>query len=185
MAEELKNKKVAILMTDGFEQSEFEKPYEALKEAGATVEIISLKGAKVIGWKTKNWGDEVNVDKTIEEVNAEDYDALMLPGGIINSDKLRMNIDAVNYVANFLELGKPVAAICHAPWILIETGMIDGRKMTSYPSLKTDLVNAGVNWVDEEVVVDNGLLTSRNPDDLPAFCRKMIEEIAEGIHEEE
>jgi len=182
MADELKNKKVAVLMTDGFEQSEFEKPYEALKEAGATVEIISLKDAKVIGWKRRNWGDEVNVDKTIEEVNAEDYDALVLPGGVMNADKLRMNINAVNYVANFLELNKPVAAICHAPWILIETGMIDGRKMTSYPSLKADLVNAGVNWVDEEVVVDNGLVTSRNPNDLPAFCKKMIEEILEGVH---
>lgn len=184
MTEDLKNKKVAMLMTNGFEQSEFEKPYDALINAGATVDIVSLKKEKIKGWNNKNWGDEVEVDRTVEEVDAEEYDALVLPGGVMNPDQLRLNIHAVNFIANFLELNKPVAAICHAPWTLIETGMIDGRKMTSYPSLKTDLVNAGVNWVDEEVVVDNRLVTSRKPDDLPAFCKKMIKEIAEGVHED-
>lgn len=184
MPEELKNKKVAILMANGFEQSEFEKPYDALINAGATVEIVSLKKENIKGWKNKNWGEEVAVDKTVEEVDAEDYDAVVLPGGVMNPDQLRTNVHAVNFIANFLELNKPVAAICHAPWTLIETGMIDGRKMTSYHSIRTDLINAGVNWVDEEVVVDNGLVTSRKPDDLPAFCKRMIEEIAEGVHED-
>jgi protease I len=183
MSDELKNKKVAVMMTDGFEQSEFEKPYKALKDAGATVEIISLKSGKVKGWNAKNWGDEVEVDKTVDEVDAVDYDALVLPGGVMNPDQLRMNIDAVNFAASFLEDSKPVAAICHGPWTLVETGMIKGKTMTSWPSLKTDLKNAGVKWVDQEVVVDNGLVTSRKPDDLAAFCKKMIEEIKEGLHE--
>jgi len=182
MSQSLKNKKVAILMTNGFEQSEFEMPYHALKEAGATVEIISLESGKVKGWKDKGWGEEINVDKTVDEVNAEDYDGLVLPGGVMNPDKLRTNLDAVNFAANFLELNKPVAAICHGPWTLIETGMIKGKTMTSWPSLKTDLKNAGVNWVDKEVVVDHGLVTSRKPSDLDAFCKKMVEEIAEGVH---
>ena len=176
------NKAVAILVTDGFEESEFTKPYEALKGAGAEVEVISLKGGKIKGWHNGNWGKQINVDQIIEQVTAEDYDALVLPGGVMNSDKLRMNKDVVRFVTHFFDSGKPIAAICHAPWTLIETGKLSERTLTSYPSLKTDLVNAGANWVDEEVVVDNGLVTSRKPDDLPAFCDKMIEEIAEGIH---
>jgi protease I len=180
--EKLNGKKVAMLATDGFEQSEFEKPLEALKQAGANVDIVSLKSGKIKGWKEKNWGDEFEVDKTVDSVNAIDYDALVLPGGVMNPDKLRMNKDAVSFVSGFMKASKPVAAICHGPWTLIETGQLDGRRMTSYPSIKTDLINAGVNWEDSEVVVDKGLVTSRNPDDLPAFCRKMVEEIAEGVH---
>lgn len=184
MEQNLKNKKVAILVADGFEESEFTRPLEALKNAGAEVEIISLRKGKVKGWSKKEWGKEYTVDKSIEEVNSHDYDAIVLPGGVMNPDQLRMSRKAVNFVSGFFDEGKPIAAICHGPWTLIETGEVHGRKMTSYPSLKTDLINAGADWVDEEVVVDNGLITSRNPNDLPAFCSKMIEEIAEGIHEE-
>jgi protease I len=182
MEKKLKTKKVAIVMTDGFEESEFNKPYEALKNAGADVDIISVKAGKIKGWNHGSWGKEVLADETIDNVLADDYDALVLPGGVMNPDKLRMNKDVIKFVTAFIETGKPVAAICHGPWTLIETGKISGRTLTSYPSLKTDLINAGANWVDEEVVVDNGLVTSRKPDDLPAFCDKMIEEIAEGIH---
>lgn len=180
--QKLSAKKVAVLAANGFEQSEFEEPVKALKEAGAEVTIVSLKSGKIKGWKDKNWGDEFDVDKTVDEVDAKDYDALVLPGGVMNPDQLRQNTDAVAFVGGFFENNKPIAAICHGPWTLIETGELDGRKMTSYPSIKTDLINAGVQWVDEEVVVDNGLVTSRNPNDLPAFCKKMVEEIAEGIH---
>lgn len=184
MEQALKNKKVAMLVTDGFEESEFVQPLESLKQAGAEVEVVSLKGGMVKSWSGKNWGKEYSVDRTAEEANAHDYDALVLPGGVMNPDKLRMNQDAVNFVTGFFDDGKPIAAICHGPWTLIETGELKGRTVTSYPSLKTDLINAGANWVDEEVVVDNGLVTSRNPNDLPAFCKKMIEEIMEGAHEE-
>ncbi len=179
---DLNNKKVAVLVTDGFEQSELEQPVDALKEAGAQVDIISLKSGAVKGWNEKNWGKEITVDKTVDEVGAQDYDALVLPGGVMSPDKLRMNEQAVAFVGGFFENNKPVAAICHGPWTLIETGELKGRTVTSYPSLKTDLINAGANWVDKEVVVDNGLVTSRNPGDLPAFCRKMLEEIKEGMH---
>jgi protease I len=182
MGQNINRKKVAVLVTHGFEESEFLKPVEALKNAGATVEIISLKAGKVKAWSNKNWSNEYDVDKTVDEVDAKDYDALVLPGGVMNPDKLRINSDAVNFVAGFFDDGKPIAAICHGPWTLIETGELKGRKVTSYPSLKTDLINAGAEWTDEEVVVDNGLVTSRTPDDLPAFCAKMIEEIAEGVH---
>ncbi|MEO8150912.1 MAG: type 1 glutamine amidotransferase domain-containing protein [Bacteroidia bacterium] len=184
MKNDLSNKKVAVLVTDGFEESEFVKPIDALKEYHANVEVVSLKGGKVKAWSGGNWSREYDVDKTIEAADSKDYDALVLPGGVMNSDKLRMNRDAVNFVAGFFDDGKPVAAICHAPWILIETGELQDRELTSYPSLRTDLLNAGANWVDAEVVVDNGLVTSRKPDDLPAFCAKMIEEIAEGVHAE-
>ena len=176
------NKMIAILITDGFEESEFTKPYEALKKAGADVEIISINGGKVKAWNHGKWGKQVPVDETIDKVSAEDYDALVLPGGVMNPDKLRMNKTVVKFVTDFFDAGKPIAAICHGPWTLIETGKLSERTLTSYPSLKTDLINAGANWVDEEVVVDNGLITSRNPDDLPVFCDKLIEEIAEGIH---
>lgn len=179
----LKGKKVAILATDGFEQSELQTPLRELKKAGATVDIVSLKKGKIKGWKDNNWGEEIEVDKVLDEVKSDDYDALVLPGGAMNPDTLRANEDAVNFAADFLEEGKPLAAICHGPWTLIESGLLHGRKMTSYKSIRTDMINAGVSWVDEEVVVDNGLVTSRSPRDLPAFCKKMIEEIKEGVHE--
>lgn len=176
------NKKIAVLVANGFEQSEFEQPVAALKKENMTVEVISLQSGKVKGWKEKNWGDEFTVDKTIDVVRAADYDALVLPGGVMNPDTLRTNRDVVAFVTDFFEQEKPIAAICHGPWTLIETGKLNGRKVTSYHSIKTDLKNAGANWTDEEVVVDNGLVTSRSPKDLPAFCKKMIEEIKEGVH---
>ena len=178
----LSNKKVAILTEEGFEQVELTSPLEALKNAGAQVDVISPKSGKIKAWNHTDWGIEIDVDKELSTVSPDDYDALVLPGGVMNPDKLRQNKEAVAFVSAFLDEGKPVAAICHGPQVLIETGMISGRNMTSYPSLQTDLKNAGVNWTDEEVVVDNGLVTSRNPDDLPAFNKKMIEEIAEGVH---
>ena len=180
----LSNKKVAILTEEGFEQVELTSPKEALEAAGATVHIISPKSGKIKAWDSTNWGIEINVDKVLSDVSPDDYDALVLPGGVMNPDKLRQNKDAVAFASAFLDEGKPVAAICHGPQTLIETGMLSGRKMTSFPSLQTDLKNAGVNWVDEEVVVDNGLVTSRTPADLDAFNRKAIEEIAEGVHNE-
>lgn len=178
----LKDKKVAILSTNGFEESELTSPRNALQEAGATVHIISPQSGTIKGWKDGNWSDEVTVDYTLREVQPSGYDALVLPGGVMNPDKLRMDKDAVTFVSHFFEHGKPVAAICHGPQTLIETGMLKGREMTSFPSLKTDLENAGATWTDQEVVVDRGLVTSRTPEDLPAFNRKMIEEIREGIH---
>lgn len=184
MEQKLADKKVAVLATHGFEESEFTEPVKALKEAGATVDVVSLEAGKIKAWAEKNWGKEYTVDKIIEDVSADDYDALVLPGGVINPDQLRVNEDAVNFVTGFLQAHKPVAAICHGPWTLIETGLMEGREVTSYPSIRTDLINAGANWVDREVVVDNGLVTSRSPKDLPTFCKKMIEEIAEGVHQE-
>ncbi|MFD0752051.1 type 1 glutamine amidotransferase domain-containing protein [Mucilaginibacter calamicampi] len=178
----LSNKRVAILTEEGFEQVELTSPLEALKEAGAQVDVISPKSGIIKAWNHTDWGIEIAVDKELNTVSPDDYDALVLPGGVMNPDKLRMNKEAVSFVSAFLDEGKPVAAICHGPQVLIETGMISGRNMTSFPSLQTDLKNAGANWTDEEVVVDNGLVTSRKPDDLPAFNKKMIEEIAEGVH---
>lgn len=178
----LTNKNVAVLATNGFEQSELEQPVEALKKAGANVHIISLENGSIKGWTKGNWGNEVPVDKRVDQANAGDYNALVLPGGVMNPDMLRANQDAVAFVTKFMDDKKPVAAICHGPWTLIETGKLKGRKVTSYASIRTDLQNAGANWVDEEVVVDDGLVTSRQPKDLPAFCNKMIEEIAEGKH---
>lgn len=182
MEKKLEGKKVAILATNGFEQSELEQPLKALKEAGAKVDIVSPEKGKIKSWKNKNWGEEINVDVTLDAANADDYDALVLPGGVLNPDQLRTNEKAVHFVDGFLEIGKPIAAICHGPWTLIETGRLKGRKMTSFKSLRTDLVNAGANWVDEKVVVDEGLVTSRGPKDLDAFCKKIIEEIREGVH---
>ena len=179
----LSNYKVAILTEEGFEQVELTGPKAALEKAGATVHIISPKSGKIKAWDKTDWGITIDVDKKLSNVSPGEYDALMLPGGVLNPDKLRQNAEAVAFVATFLEDGKPVAAICHGPQMLIETDMIYGRKLTSYPSLQTDLKNAGAEWVDEEVVVDNGLVTSRRPSDLEAFNKKMIEEIAEGIHE--
>ena len=183
MAQDLSGKKVAILVTDGFEQVELTEPKQALERAGATTHIVSPKPDDVRGWKFTDWGDSFRVDVPLEKADAGGYDALVLPGGRINPDKLRMDERAVAFARSFFEAGKPVGAICHGPWTLIETGVVRGRTMTSYPSLKTDLRNAGADWVDREVVVDQGLVTSRNPDDLPAFCAKLIEEIAEGRHE--
>ena len=180
----LNGKKIAILTEEGFEQVELTSPQKALKEAGATVHVISPKGGKIKAWNETDWGIEIDVDKVLSDVSPDDYDALVLPGGVLNPDKLRQNKEAVAFVSAFLDEGKPVAAICHGPQMLIETGMINGRKLTSYPSLQTDLKNAGANWVDEEVVVDNGLITSRTPKDLEAFNKKTIEEIAEGVHHE-
>jgi protease I len=182
MANKLEGIKVAILATDGFEQSELFEPKKALEEAGAEVKIVSLKPGEIKGWNEKNWGDSIAVDLTVDEARAEDFDALQLPGGVINPDKLRMEEKAVEFVKAFFEAGKPVAAICHAPWTLVEADVVRGRTVTSWRSVKTDLENAGAKWVDQEVVTDNGLVTSRNPGDLPAFNRKMIEEFAEGIH---
>lgn len=178
----LTGKTVAILMTDGVEDSEFRIPYSKLIEAGATVHVLSPSGKEVKPWKDHQWGDPVKIDKKLSDVKAVDYHALVLPGGVMNPDALRMDKDAVAFARHFMEESKPVAAICHGPWLLIETGLLKNRTMTSWPSLKTDLTNAGAKWMDKEVVVDNGLVTSRKPDDLHAFCEKMIEEIAEGIH---
>jgi len=178
----LQGKKIAILTENGFEEVELTSPKQALEEAGASVEIVSPQKEKVKGWNHDHWSIELPVDINIDDANADDYDAIVLPGGVINPDKLRLNKKAVEFAQQFLEAGKPVAAICHGPQTLIETGLLEGRTLTSYPSLQTDLTNAGADWVDREVVVDNGLVTSRKPDDLKAFNKKMIEEIHEGIH---
>lgn len=183
MSEELQGKKIAILVENGFEQVELTEPKRALEEAGAETQIISPQEKKVKGWDTTKWGKTFKVDVMLSEAQAEEYDALLLPGGVMNPDKLRANPQAVEFIKSFTDSGKPIAAICHGPWTLIETGVVRGRRMTSWPSLKTDLRNAGAEWVDEEVVVDNGLVTSRKPDDLPAFNDKMIEEIREGRHD--
>ncbi len=174
----LNNRRVAILSENGFEESELFSPKAALEEAGASVEVISPHPKSIQGWNNGKWGKEIKVDKDIGDVSASEYDALFLPGGVMNPDKLRMNEEAVDFAAHFLKEGKPLAAICHGPQTLIETGLLKGRKMTSYSSLKTDLKNAGVHWVDQEVVVDQGLITSRSPADLTAFNKKMVEEFA-------
>lgn len=178
----MKDKKVAILTENGFEQIELLSPKQTLEEAGAQVHIVSPQKKEVRAWDETDWGITISVDKTIEEANPADYDALMLPGGVMNPDKLRVNKKAIDFIRHFLEAAKPVAVICHGPQSMIETGLLRGRKMTSYPAIKTDLVNAGVKWVDEEVVVDSGLVSSRSPKDLDAFNRKMLEELAEGVH---
>ncbi len=179
---QLKKMKVAILTENGFEQSELTSPKEAMEKAGVTVDIVSPQKSEVKAWDVDDWGITLPVDVTLDSARPGDYDGLMLPGGVLNPDKLRTNQKAIEFVKHFLEQGKPLAAICHGPQTLIETGMIDGRKMTSYPAIKTDLINAGVNWVDEEVVVDNGLVSSRSPKDLEAFNKKLLEELAEGVH---
>lgn len=177
MEKQLSKKKAAVLVTDGFEQSEFETPIAALKSEGISVDVISIKKGTIKGWKEKNWADKFEVDKTIDTAFVSDYDILILPGGVINSDSLRINILAIKFAADFFEERKPIAAICHAPWLLIETGKLTGKKLTSYKSLRTDLTNAGAYWEDAEVVVDDELITSRYPKDLPAFCKKIIEKI--------
>ncbi len=183
--EKLRSKRVAILATDGFEKSELLSPKEALENAGADVDIISIKQGKIKSWDEKNWGESIEVDKLVSDVNQSEYDALMLPGGVINPDLLRRNEEAVDFVRSFFENQKPVAAICHGPQLLVEADVLRDRKITSFSSVKTDMMNAGAEWVDQEVVVDHGLVTSRSPDDLPAFNKKLIEEIAEGKHAEQ
>lgn len=182
MPQQLTGKRVAIVVTDGFEQDELEKPRKALEAAGAKTEVISPKAGKVKGWKYTDWGSEVAVDKELREADPTEYDALVLPGGQMNPDNLRMDKSAVQFVESFVRSGKPIAAICHGPLTLIEANGVKGRRMTSFPSIKTDLKNAGAEWVDQEVVTDQGLVTSRKPDDIPAFNKKMIEEFAEGRH---
>lgn len=178
----LTGKKVAILTENGFEEVELTSPKKALEEAGATVDIVSPQQQKVKAWDKDHWSIELPVDVQINNANADDYDALLLPGGVMNPDKLRMNQKAVEFAQQFIDEGKPIAAICHGPQLLIETGFVKGKTMTSYPSLRTDLENAGANWQDKEVIVDNGFVTSRSPKDLDAFNKKMVEEFKEGIH---
>jgi protease I len=181
VANELQGKRIAFLATNGVEDSELREPHKAVIQAGADADVVSLEQGEIEGKK----GSTFEVDKVVHDVEADDYDGLVLPGGVANPDKLRTDEKAVRFVREFFEQGKPVGVICHGGWTLVEADVVRGRKMTSYPSIKTDLVNAGAEWVDEEVVVDRGLVSSRWPDDLPAFNAKLIEEIAEGIHEEQ
>lgn len=183
MSGSLKNKRVAILATDGVEQVELLEPRKALQEAGAQTEVVSPKSGQIKGWNLKEWGESIDVDRELKRANPNDYDALLLPGGVINPDHLRQDQDAVKFVKAFFEAKKPVAAICHGPWMLVEADVVRGRKLTSWPSLKTDIRNAGGEWADEQVITDNGLVTSRKPDDIPAFNKKIIEEFAEGRHQ--
>jgi protease I len=181
---QLDGKRVAILSTNGFEQSELEVPRDRLKAAGAAVDILSLAHGEIKGWDKKDWGRPVKIDKTLDEVSPSDYDALVLPGGQINPDLLRVEPKALAFITDIFNQKKVVAAVCHAPWLLIETGIARGRKLTSYNSIKTDVMNAGATWEDSEVVVDQGLVTSRNPGDLEAFSAKIIEEVSEGRHDQ-
>jgi protease I len=178
----LNGKKVAILVAEGFEQSEMVEPRRALEQAGAETTLVSPANDEVQGWNHFDKGDRFNVDIELDQAESNDYDALLLPGGVANPDQLRTNPKAVQFVKDFVESGKPVGVICHGPWTLIEAGVVKGRTMTSWPSLKTDLINAGAKWVDQEVVVDKGLVSSRKPADIPAFSKKLIEEIGEGSH---
>jgi protease I len=182
MPNNLQGKIIAILATDGFEQSELMKPKKALEEAGAQTQVVSPAENKIKGWDKKNWGEDVSVDVPLESADPSQYDALLLPGGVMNPDHLRMNPAAVRFVKHFFEHAKPVAAICHGPWMLVEAGAVQGRTITSWPSLKTDIRNAGGTWVDEEVVLSNGVVTSRKPDDIPAFNREMIDLFSKGAN---
>jgi len=183
MPNSLQGKTIAILATDGFEQSELVKPKEALEQAGARTQVVSPTENKIKGWEKKDWGKEVPVDVPLKSANPAQYDALLLPGGVMNPDQLRMITDAVNFVKHFIDSRKPVAAICHGPWMLVEAGAVRGRTVTSWPSLKTDIRNAGGTWEDKEVIVSNGVVTSRKPDDIPAFNREMIELFSKGAAE--
>lgn len=178
----LDNCRVAILATHGFEQSELEQPLKSLREGGARVDVVSPEAGEIRGWKGSDWGERFTVDRTLDEAEVDEYDALVLPGGVMNPDQLRMRADATAFVRDFFKAGKPVAAICHGPQILIDCGVLEGREVTSYPSIKLDLKNAGARWIDKEVVTDDGLITSRTPHDLPAFIAKTAEEIREGVH---
>ena len=177
----LTGKKIAILATHGFEESELLQPRSALRAAGAETKVISLEKGKIKGWNDKNWGKEVPVDLTVDEAKADDFDALLLPGGVMNPDHLRTNPKAVQFARAFFDAHKPIAAICHGPWLLVEAGIVKGRTLTSWPSLKTDIINAGGKWVDQEVVSEEGLITSRKPTDIPAFNRAMIKAFEGGV----
>lgn len=183
MSSELKGKKIAILATDGFEQAELIDPRKALTQAGATTVVIAPKGGEIKGWNKKDWGQSVSVDQQLSDANPHEYDALVLPGGVMNPDNLRMDPAAVNFVRLFVATGKPVAAICHGPWTLIEAGALKDRTVTSWPSLKTDIKNAGGNWVDQAVVTDGQFIFSRKPDDIPAFNKAIIEAVSQGVKE--
>lgn len=178
MPQQLKDRRIAILATDGFEQSELIEPRKSLSEAGAQVDVVAPKAGRIRGWKVDKWGDEVAVDVALADADPEAYDALVLPGGVLNPDQLRTDAAAVGFVRYFFEQHKPVAAICHGPWTLVEADVLQGRRLTSYPSIRSDLINAGAHWEDAEVVEDDGLVTSRKPDDIPAFNKKVIEVVA-------
>ncbi len=180
MAQELKGLKVAILATDGFEQSELAEPKKALEKAGADVDIVSLKKGKIKGWKHTQWGDEFEVNADLQNANPQNYQALVLPGGVMNPDRLRLSEDAIHFIQDFVKNDKPIAAICHGPWTLINAGGVKGKTMTSWPSIKMDLTNAGADWKDKEVIRDGNLITSRKPDDLPAFNEEMIKVFAKA-----
>jgi protease I len=182
MDKRLEGKRIAILATNGFEQAELLEPRKALDAQGAKTQVVSPEKGRIKGWDVKDWGQEVSVDLVLDSADAGAFDALLLPGGVMNPDKLRTIPTAVQFVRQFFQTRKPIAAICHGPWLLVEAGAVRGRTLTSWPSLQTDIRNAGGTWVDREVAVDNGLVTSRKPDDIPAFNRRMIEEIAEGRH---
>ncbi len=181
-AKKLTGKRVAIVATEGFEQVELTEPLEALRDAGADVDIVSPEAGKIRGFNHFEKGKKIRVDRDIEDVNSDEYDALMIPGGAWNPDQLRVNEDVLRFVRGFFESGKPVGAICHGPWVLINAGVVAGRRLTSWPTIRADLEHAGAHWVDDEVVVDHGLVTSRSPADLDAFCEKLVEEISEGYH---
>ena len=185
MGQKLEGKRVAFLATDGVEQVELTEPWKGVEEAGGTPELISLESGEIQGFNHLDKGDTFKVDRTVAEASEGDYDGLVLPGGVANPDFLRVDEEAVSFARSFFEAGKPVAAICHGPWTLVEADVVRDRTVTSWPSLRTDIRNAGGNWVDEEVVVDNGLVSSRKPDDLPAFCDKLVEEICEGKYEDQ
>ena len=184
MTPRLDGQKIAFLATDGVEQVELTEPWKAIEEAGAEPILVSIKSGTIQGFEHTDPGDEFTVDKLVSEASPDEFDALVLPGGVHNPDQLRMDEDAVSFVRGFAESGKPIGAICHGPWLLVEAGIADGHTLTSFPSLQTDIANAGVSWVDREVVVDEGLVTSRKPDDLPAFIEKLLEEFDEGVHDE-
>jgi protease I len=182
MADELNGKNIAVLATDGFEQVELTAPVKALKDAGAEVKVVSPKSGEIQGYNHHDKSDRIPVDETLDRADPDQFDAIVLPGGVINPDMLRLEPKAISFFRHFVETGKPIAAICHGPWTLINADGVEGKRMTSWPSLEVDLRNAGAMWVDEPVVTDHGLVTLRKPDDLPAFCKKMIEEFREGRH---